>query len=142
MAASAGASLYVVHAWSPLGESVLACPVRGLGRDRLAALRHRARTERLRRVEALLEDEELSWPACVIVEAGRPGPVIRRVAQRVRADLVVMGGVQRSALGPWGLAPMSDALAGRPDYSVLLVRGARDGTTEDPPPPLVGGPSA
>jgi nucleotide-binding universal stress UspA family protein len=114
--------LNVVHAWSITAESVLECPLRGIDRAQIWALRRWTRAERRRRLEALVAAEVRDRPVRIFLERGRPGAVVRRAATRLGAGLVVLGAVEPRPMPGLVISSMAEALAGGRDYSVLLVR--------------------
>jgi len=121
IATSSGARLHIAHASSILGESVLACPIRGVSRERLWELRRGIRLERLALLRALADAEAPDLDVTLSVVRGRPGPTVRFVAEQVGADLVVMGPLSPPPLRGVVLTGMAEVLIGSTGYSVLLV---------------------
>lgn len=113
--------LHLVHAWHLVGESVLACAVRGVGHARMGKLRQATRAERRQRMKALLVEAGIEPDDVVLhVVHGRPGRAIRGVAGRVGAGWVVLG--PPSPVLP-GLPPLgvAEVLAGRAPFGVVVV---------------------
>ncbi len=108
--------LHVVNVCHVVGESVLACGTRGIGRERLKQLRRRWARARLERLECLVRPGE----ADLHVVHGRPGRSVRRLARKLRASVVVMGQPESSSLMGSFRGRAREALSGGP-YSVLLV---------------------
>lgn len=91
--------LHVVHACHIVGESTLACGIRGVGRASMRLLRKRTREDRLRRLSALVDDRS----ATLHVLHGRVHRVVDHVARRLEAALVVLGSPSPSVIP--GLLP-------------------------------------
>lgn len=125
IADAAGATLHLLHVWRIFGESTLSAPVRGIGARDLHALRRVMRGELLERMAELTREVPYGQPK-VSVLRGATGRTIRRVARRVRADVVVMGAVRGPRIGGLMFSGVSEAVAGGDQYSVVLV-GRRPG---------------
>lgn len=91
--------LHVVHACHIVGESTLACGIRGVGRASMRLLRKRVREDRLRRLADLVDDPS----ATLHVLHGRVHRVVDHVARKVGAGLVVLGSPSPSMIP--GLLP-------------------------------------
>lgn len=118
------AELHVVHAWSLPGESVMASPTRGVGRRRTRRFLAEARRDRRRRVERLLALEAPGRPATVVLRKGQAVSAIREVARRREADVVVVGGGDRTGIGALVFGNVAERVVGWVPGSVLAVRAA------------------
>lgn len=112
--------LHVVHGWSPIGESILSCPTRGVGARGGARHLVRVRRERNERMDALLGSCGLGADVPRVLGHGVPSKVIRVVAARARADLLVVGHRGRSGLGRLPGQP-ADAAWQNPCMSLLAI---------------------
>lgn len=120
LAAWRRSQLHVVHAWSPIGESIITCPIRGGGGRHGARLLVRTRRDRTARLEALLASCDLGADTARTLGHGVPSRVIRVVAARTRADLLVIGHRGGSWLGRLPRQPL-DAASSAPTMSVLAI---------------------
>jgi universal stress protein E len=116
-----GAQLHVVHAWSLPGETVMASPTRGVGRRRTKRFVAEARRARRRWVERLLALEAPDRPARVVLRKGGTVAAIREVARRREADVVVVGGGDRTGLGAALFGNVAERVVGWVPGSVLAV---------------------
>lgn len=116
------ATLYVVHALSMIGESILRSGMRGLGSARVERILDRVRDERLRLVEDLLASEAPEPEARIIVEKGKPARVIRSVVRRTEADVLVIGTVARTGMEALFMGNAAEEVLGRVHCSVLAVK--------------------
>lgn len=125
-----GARLHVAHAWYLLGESILACPERGLGPDGVRRVVASVREQRRSRLEALLAAAWVGDDAVRTIEKGAPYPVIRDVARRIRADVLVVG--YRATSGLWGVLQgnLAEAFLGTPGLALLAVRAGAPSLVE------------
>lgn len=121
-----GAPLHVVHAWSPVGDTIVTCPTRGLGARRSARRLVRSRRDRTERLDALLASCGLTEGVSATLGRGLPSKVLAVVAARTRADLLVVGHRARSWLGRLPRQPVDSAWS-RPCMSLLAIdaEGAR-----------------
>ena len=126
-----GARLHLAHAVHFVAESILACPVRGIGPKRLAAVRRHVGAERRRRLKELLAGVPGADGFRISVVRGRPGRVIRRLAERLGADVVVMGALTPPPFARVVLGSMVEVVAGQ-GHSVVLV-GRESAATSDGP---------
>jgi nucleotide-binding universal stress UspA family protein len=125
------AALYVVHAGALVGESILACPLRGLPPDRFRALAARAQTLWRGRLESLCREVLSSTPTGVLVQRGDARRVIPALCRRLRADVVVLGRASRARFGGFAPGGLASALSGRVDCDMLVV-GTSGGRTPVP----------
>lgn len=132
-----GAPLHVVHAWSPIGDSIISCPVRGFGARMAARRLVRVRREQTERMDALLESCDLGADVLRVLGRGLPSKVIRIVAARARADLLVVGHRGRSGLGRLPGQP-AEAAWDQPCMSLLAIdaRSARPEVVPFPRSPM------
>lgn len=131
-----GGPLHVVHAWSPVGESILSCPTRGVGRQRGARLLVRTRRELGARMDTLLASCGLGPDVPRTLGHGVPSRVISVVAARTHADLLVIGHRCRSWLGRLPGQPLAAAWRA-PGLSLLAVDAA---SVQSDAPPLTPSP--
>ncbi len=120
-ASSAGARLYLVHAWSLVGESIVTCPVRGLGRSRGAAVVRELQRHCMDRLNALAALTEYGDVTPLIVR-GTTDRALRGAARTVGADLLVLGTVGRVGLAGAFLGNRAERFVGRNGLGVLIVK--------------------
>ena len=122
LARAEGARLLVVHGWSLIGESIVSCPVRGLGGSRTRRILVRLRRERQQRLESLLlaasPDAGTRW----ILAKGSAADALRTTLTRTGARALVMG--YRGRLGPWGTirGNLAEDFLAVPGVSLMAVR--------------------
>lgn len=121
------AALYVVHAGSLVGESILACPLRGLPPDRFRAITTRARAQWRGRLESLCREVLTSTPTGVLVRRGDPRRVVPALCRSLHPDIVVLGRPS-SRFGGFAGGGLASVLAARVECDLLVVGppGARE----------------
>lgn len=127
------AQLHVVHAWLFVGESIIACPVRGVGPSRAKRAVDRVGAEQKLRLEALIRSEQIAPDVHRTVSKGAAAKVIRDTIAHAGADIRVIGHSRR--LGLWGhvIGNLAEAFLGMPGLALLSVRkGSRDPTLPHP----------
>jgi nucleotide-binding universal stress UspA family protein len=121
LARGAGAKLYVVHAWTLLGESLLRSRNRGGSRQTVRRLLADTAADRQRRVERLLDGLDSEFRPRVLLRKGRTVASLEDVAWRRQADLVVVGSSDREGLGTLVFPTTAEQLLGRVPGSVVTV---------------------
>ncbi|MFO8175149.1 MAG: universal stress protein [Longimicrobiales bacterium] len=129
-----GSQLHVVHAWTLVGESILASHTRGMGPARTRRLLRGARRERQLRLEELLETEGVVSEAAVTLAKGDPHKVIRDVVRETRADVLVGGYEGRSGL--WRIlgGNLLEKFLGTEGLAVFAVRAGAPPFPEEASP--------
>lgn len=122
LASAEKARLCLVHAWSLMGESILACPVRGVGRTRVRRVVATLRKDRRDRLDELADLGRREVPTNPVVVRGLPGPTVRRVARELGADLLVLGTLRRSGLEGALVGNLAERFPGRDGLGVLVVK--------------------
>lgn len=121
LASAEGAKVGVVHAWSLVGESILACPVRGVGRVRVRRVVRALRRERRARLRELTE--EAGGPSATpVVVRGLPEAGLRRAARSLGADLVVLGTLRRDGLEGTLLGNLAERFLDPDGPGLLLLK--------------------
>jgi len=121
------AELHVMHAWSIVGEPILASAMTGLSRPRMRSVLAGTRRERRRRLQRLLARETPDRTVRVAMPKGDPVRAIRHEARWREADVVVVGNSRRTGLEALLLGNVAERLVGRVPGSVLAVApGASD----------------
>jgi nucleotide-binding universal stress UspA family protein len=121
LARGAGAVLYVVHAWSLLGESILRSPNRGGSRRTVRRLLIDTAASRRERLERLLDEAAIDPPPRILLRKGRTVHSLESVAWTIQADLVVVGTSGRDGLGTLLVPTAAEQLLGRVPGSVVTV---------------------
>jgi len=128
------AALYVVYVGSLVGESILACPLRGLPPERFRAIAARARAQWRRRLDSLCGEVLTSNPTGVLVRRGDPRRVVPALCRSLHADVVVLGCASRARFGGLGGGGLASALSARVECDLLVVGPPR---MRRPAPPHV-----
>jgi len=119
-----GGELSVVHAWQVEGEGLL----RGLARAEVADLVRYARDAHdlhARRLEEVLERFDVSDVAGEIyLPKGDPGVVIPELAERLHAQVVVMGTLSRGGIAGFFLGNTAETVLRHGRCDVLTVKPA------------------
>jgi nucleotide-binding universal stress UspA family protein len=121
IARAEGRDLLTAHVWNLLGESILTCPVRGVGAEaagRISASLHRERERRLRELVAGSGE-----PAeAAILMTGDRAHGLREVLAGRGASVIVIGYHGRSGL--WGAirGNLGEDFLGLPELSILALR--------------------
>ncbi|MDT8340703.1 MAG: universal stress protein [Longimicrobiales bacterium] len=105
-----GAELTVVRPWSRLGNSILASPLRGVSRRRYRRLLRETQTELHEESLRILASRIPLVPADLVVRMGSPETVIRSVARRCDADVLVLGEAGAEALQDRLRGPLPERL--------------------------------
>lgn len=127
LAELSGSELHVVDAWELVGESILACPIRGVSPARLRILLRRTARVLEARVEGRCAEFLGSDRARVHLVHGDPREVIPVMSRRLGADLVVMGVPDRSPRRWFPELPLVRDTASRIGCDLLALRGAGGG---------------
>jgi hypothetical protein len=122
LAQAVGARLVVVHAWTPIGESIITCPERGLGPLEGRRVLRKARRHREEKLSRLLEAVQTPTEVSGAVVKGPVAEVLRRVLGQTGADTLVLG--YRGRSGVWGAVRgnLADSFANTLGPAVLAVR--------------------
>lgn len=130
------AVLHVVHAWRLIGESILSCPVRGLRPETYRRLIKEVGVERATRVESMAA-EVLGAPAEGLhVIHGDPRSVVPEVAQRIGADLIVLGARRSHGLTRRLVEGVADAVSDLTSCPIVVVRGPSPSEGAKPVAPI------
>lgn len=122
LAAAEGARLSVLHAWSLVGESILACPVRGVGRHRVRRVVRSERLRQRRRLEELAALGELDAPTTPVLVRGLPEEALRRSALSMGADVLVLGTRRRDGVEGLLVGNLAERFLARDGLGLLLVK--------------------
>lgn len=114
--------LTVVHTWTFLGESIVACSVRGIGPWRTRRLVRRLGREREERLQALLAGAGLSPDTPRLVLKAAPAAGIRAAIRTTHASVLVLGYRGRRGLARWLHPNLAESFVGIPDLSLVAVR--------------------
>jgi len=128
-----GGELNLLHAWSMIGESILASPRRGISRNRLKELRKAERERRHRLVNELLGDGSPPVPLRISLPRQAPRLALERRARAWGADMILVGRPGRSALGSLFLPTLAEHLLDRTAAAVMIITAPSRPAPEDPP---------
>ena len=125
MAEREGAGLTVVHAWRLDGESMLRNGRFRLPAEDLDSLLNEAKTRHREKLAALLVPYGIDpGDERVHLVKGDPSPVIRNVAERLPADLIVMGTLGRVGMPGFFIGNTAEEVIQTTSASVLAVKPA------------------
>ena len=123
LAAREGAGLAVVHAWRLEGESMLRHGRLRMPRTELEDLLRDTEHEHRAAVEGLLSLYDLAADGRQVhLVKDDPAPAIRRVAERLAADVIVMGTVGRSGVPGFFIGNTAEEVLQTTTASVLAVK--------------------
>jgi len=111
----------ILHAWTLIGETILASRRRGVSRGRLEALRAEGSERRLALLEELVPSED-AGPLRLSAPHGPVGRTIEHRAMESGADIIVVGRPSGSAVESLFLGTLSEYLLGRIPAAILVVR--------------------
>jgi nucleotide-binding universal stress UspA family protein len=122
LAQAEGARLVAVHAWTPIGESIITCPERGLGPLGGRRVLRRARRDREELLGRLIEAVQTPPDVTSTVVKGPVAEALRSVLNQTGADTLVLG--YRGRSGVWGAVRgnLADSFGSIPGLAVLAVR--------------------
>ncbi|MGW8222215.1 MAG: universal stress protein, partial [Syntrophobacteria bacterium] len=115
--------LLVVHAWSLYGETILRGGVGRMDREKIDKLVREAEAEHEEGLNNLLEKYDLQGlNHQVHLIKGKAGIVVPDVAEKERADLIVMGTLSRSGVAGFLIGNTAEKILQKVDCSVLAVK--------------------
>jgi universal stress protein E len=115
--------LLVVHAWSLYGETILRGGVGRMDREKIDKLVREAEAEHEEGLNNLLEKYDLQGlNHQVHLIKGTAGIVIPDVAEKERADLIVMGTLSRSGVAGFLIGNTAEKILQKVDCSVLALK--------------------
>jgi len=115
-----GGEAEFVHAWSLVGETVLASPTRGVSPARLAQLRDEERSRRLDQIAELIPEAD-DIPVRITTPHGAVGRALEHRAIEAGADIIVLGRPTVSLIGSLVLGTPPEYLLGRIPAAILVV---------------------
>jgi nucleotide-binding universal stress UspA family protein len=116
------AEVHVVHCWTIQGDMILTARGR-LPKSELSEYRRRTRRRNLESLDALLRPFlESGHEIEKHMHKGDPGTLIPRIAEELRADLVVMGTVARTGIEGVFIGNTAEHVLQRIGRSVLAVK--------------------
>ena len=115
--------LLVVHAWSLYGETILRSGRGRMNREEIDTMVREAEAEHKERLNNLLQKYELQdLKHRVHLIKGEAGRVIPELAEKKRADLIVMGTLSRSGVAGFLIGNTAEKIIHEVDCSVLTVK--------------------
>ncbi|MCG6916176.1 MAG: universal stress protein [Deltaproteobacteria bacterium] len=115
--------LFVVHAWSLYGETILRGGVGRMEQKEIDRLVREAEAAHKEKLNDLLEGYDLQgMNHRVHIIKGEAGRVIPELAERKRADLIVMGTLSRSGVRGFLIGNTAEKILQKVDCSVLAVK--------------------
>ncbi len=118
-----GSELLVVHAWALYGETILRGGVGRMEQEELDRLVREAEAAHKARLDDLLQKYDLQGlNHRVHLIKGEAGKVIPELAERKRADLIVMGSQSRSGVAGFFIGNTAEKVLHKLDCSVLAVK--------------------
>ncbi|WP_210396807.1 universal stress protein [Motiliproteus sediminis] len=118
-----GSRLALVHAWQFYGESMLRSGRYGLSDVELEKMREQTRQQHSSQLRALLERHQLGSDEVELhLHKGEPTEVIQRVAEQLKADLIVIGTLARTGIPGLIIGNTAEDILQRSDCSVLAVK--------------------
>lgn len=125
------AQVHVLHVMPTVDASVLNMVALTMGADKLAKLnaqneaemaeQTRQQLERIIQEEAELIDEEVSHPPQIEVHHGDPAPLILGVADRLDADMIVLGSHSKGKLHYAFLGSVAEKILRKTHRAVTIV---------------------
>jgi len=117
-----GARLHVVHAWSFLGEPIVASRICGIGPSRARSLLRKVEGTHEDRLRALLESERVDCATRRSMAKGEACRVISEVARRTRAEVLVAGFKGRTGLSRLARQNLIHGFLATPGLGLVAVR--------------------
>jgi len=115
--------LLVVHAWSLYGETILRSGRGRMNREEIDTMVREAEAEHKERLNNLLQKYKLQdLKHRVHLIKGEAGRVIPELAEKKRADLIVMGTLSRSGVAGFLIGNTAEKIIHEVDCSVLTVK--------------------
>ena len=115
--------LLVVHAWSLYGETILRSGRGRMNREEIDTMVREAEAEHKERLNNLLQKYELQdLKHRVHLIKGEAGRVIPELAEKKRADLIVMGTLSRSGVAGFLIGNTAEKIIHEVDCSVLTAK--------------------
>lgn len=131
-----GAKIVIVHALEPLSSTAKSLVESYVSEDVMESLREegfqRVVDTVKTRLERFCEEECASEPRCrecvseIRILEGRPADVILKEAERINADLIVMGSHAHTAVGEILLGTTAHRVVQHATVPVLLVRAGKE----------------
>ncbi|KGE02975.1 universal stress protein [Pseudohaliea rubra] len=125
LAAARGATLHLVHAWQPYGQTLLDDPRAGLSPVEVEAYLAAQEKDHVAWFECLASDVVSAAPAVKLerhLERGSPVDVIPALARHSRASLVILGTVGTSALPGVLIGTTAEAILAAAETPVLALK--------------------
>ena len=125
LAAARGATLHLVHAWQPYGETLLDHPRVGLTPAEVDSYLAAQENDHRGWFERLTRDVSCREPAVSLechLERGAPVDVIPALARKTRTSLVVLGTVGTSALPGVLIGTTAEAILAAAETPVLAIK--------------------
>jgi universal stress protein E len=115
--------LLVVHAWSLYGETILRSGRARINQEEIDTMVREAEAEHKERLNNLLQKYKLQdLRHRVHLIKGEAGRVIPELAEKKRADLIVMGTLSRSGVAGFLIGNTAEKIIHEVDCSVLTVK--------------------
>lgn len=115
--------LLVVHAWSLYGETILRSGRGRMNREEIDTMVREAEAEHKERLNNLLQKYKLQdLKHRVHLIKGEAGRVIPELAEKKRADLIVMGTLSRSGVAGFLIGNTAEKIIHEVDCSVLTAK--------------------
>lgn len=117
------AELVIVHAWDMKGDGLMLREWGQVPDAEAKKLVAEMRTDRERRLEQLLENQDLSAVEHTVqIEIGAPSEVIPAALDRGRADLLVMGTVARTGLSGFFIGNTAEQIMPQVGCAIFAVK--------------------
>lgn len=114
--------LCIVHGWGLIGESILTCPVGGIGRSRARGVLRRIRREHEALLESLLSRAGIGSETPRLLVKGTAPDSIRDALRQTEAQALIVGYRGRSGLARWIQPNLAEEFVGTPGLSLVAVR--------------------
>ena len=125
LAAARGATLHLVHAWQPYGETLLDHPRAGLSPAEIDSYLTAQESDHRAWFERLARDASSRAPTVRLerhLERGSPVDVIPALARKTQASLVVLGTVGTSALPGVLIGTTAEAILAAAETPILAIK--------------------